>query len=433
MRATLKENIGKAFSKFIGDAGYNLKSPLKIIAVCQDTNASQIASLFNTEICLFDKFILSADTKELSDSKLETYDIVICDISFEEIFNNLHFFKWTLSLLNMDGYFFLATHNQESSNIIFNLEQIGFMAQENQSRVIESWIEKKGTTKEVYSIIRKTEHPIGWDGNHELDIRLSSLDIPTHLNGPISRASDQEEKTYGQLDYLSFFIFIHDHLSPKNYLEIGIRHGRSLAQAKCQAIGIDPSPDIKVQLENTTIYRNTSDFFFDHIASTHISNDRDLIFIDGMHLFEYALRDFINCELYSHKNTLIIIDDIFPCHPTQALRKRASQVWTGDIWKIIPCFKEFRPDLAMIAIDTSPTGLLLIINLDSANSILSKKYNNIIESYVYSQALEPPEYILNRKNAISPSNNNLKSLLNLLHEGDINSISAQKIINDIRL
>jgi hypothetical protein len=60
----------------------------------------------------------------------------------------------------------------------------------------------------------------------------------------------------------------------------------------------------------------------------------DLVFIDGMQLFEFALRDLINVERHAAPQTLVAIDDIYPCHPTQAERQRRSGAWTGDIWKV---------------------------------------------------------------------------------------------------
>ena len=328
---------------------------------------------------------------------------------------------------------FLITSKNKDNLITFTTNGVRELSKKNKCRLIDNWHEEKGKSKELVSVLRKNYNATGWDGNPELNDRHSLLDIPTHLSGPISPASKTEETTSGTKNYLSFFKDLHKKISPSNYLEIGIRHGRSLAQAECPSIGIDPSPEIKVELKNTTIYPNSSDYFFERLAPTILKNDRDIMFIDGMHLFEYALRDFINCELYSHENSLIIIDDVFPGHPRQALRKRDSQVWTGDIWKLIPCLNQYRPDLALIAVDTSPTGLLVIIKTDSTNQVLKREYNNIINNFIYAQDPEPPASIINRAKIIDPENELLDRLFTQISNGNIASEQAQKLVDKLKM
>src|SRR5436853_1762522 len=100
------------------------------------------------------------------------------------------------------------------------------------------------------------------------------------------------ERTRGAISYLSILALLHEELRPAHYLEIGVRDGRSLALAGGPATGVDPAPSIKYVLPaKTEIVQMTSDAFFAQ-AAAHFAPDFCLI--DGMHLFEYALRDFIN-------------------------------------------------------------------------------------------------------------------------------------------
>jgi hypothetical protein len=124
-----------------------------------------------------------------------------------------------------------------------------------------------------------------------------------------------------------------------------------------------------------------------------------LVFIDGMHLFEFALRDFINVERYSKASTLVVIDDIHPCHPTQALRWRNSLYWTGDVWKLHAILKECRPDLHIIDINAKNTGLLLIYGLDSSNHTLAHQYDDIVNKFVNVESV--PDMVLNREGVLS--------------------------------
>jgi hypothetical protein len=122
-----------------------------------------------------------------------------------------------------------------------------------------------------------------------------------------------------------------------------------------------------------------------------------------MHLFEYALRDFMNAEKYAHSGSLMVVDDIFPNHEVQARRQRQTSVWTGDVWKLFHCLSYFRPDLIILPLDCSPTGLLLVAGLDRENRVLWNRYNAIVARYNgEDQFRQPPKTILRRDHALDP-------------------------------
>lgn len=198
--------------------------------------------------------------------------------------------------------------------------------------------------------------------------------------------------------YLEFLAKAHEILQPRGYLEIGVRHGDSLRLAQCAAIGIDPAPILaNRQRPNETIYHDTSNAFFSSVADRMISAtgfDVDLAFIDGMHLIEYALRDFINVEKYANESTLVIFDDVLPYNQAIAAREQPPGDWTGDVWKMIPLIRDLRPDLAYRIVDTQPTGLLLVWGLDPANSTMDTHFEDIIAGVRDSETV--PDYILAR-------------------------------------
>lgn len=206
------------------------------------------------------------------------------------------------------------------------------------------------------------------------------------------KGSPEEEIGIGTLDKYQTLRKIHDDLKPNLYLEIGVQKGRSLNLARCEAIGVDPNPRTTAKL-NQTIYPITSDKFF----ATDPQISPDLIFIDGLHLFEQALKDFINCEKISHSNTTILIDDIFPAHPAQALRERKTRKWTGDVWKVLAILKKYRSDLSLETLDVNPTGLLIVKSLDSSNTFLNDHYDSIIDEYMNINTV--PQSILDRSYA----------------------------------
>lgn len=187
-------------------------------------------------------------------------------------------------------------------------------------------------------------------------------------------------------DYIDILGHLLDFLEPKNYVEIGVEFGTTLKLVKppIRAIGIDPAPQIEGRLaENISLYRSTSDdFFADNDLKSILGASFDLAFIDGLHIFEQVLRDFINFEKYAGPDSLILIHDCLPLDCQTASRTRQTQFWSGDVWKIVPCLKRERPDLSLFTIPAYPTGLCLIGGLDSGSNFLSKNYDLIVDRYL---------------------------------------------------
>src|SRR3954469_588144 len=144
---------------------------------------------------------------------------------------------------------------------------------------------------------------------------------------------------------------VHGLLLPRTYLEIGVFHGKSLARALpgTGIVGIDPAFEIRCRIDrNAQLFRCTSDDFFRNYDLTHILHGQpvDLAFIDGLHLFENAYRDFVNTERHSHSGTVVLIDDCLPPTRAAADRQRGnSGTWCGDVWKLILALRHYRPDL----------------------------------------------------------------------------------------
>lgn len=211
----------------------------------------------------------------------------------------------------------------------------------------------------------------------------------------------EEEQLRGEGDKHELLKKLHQTLKPSLYLEIGVQTGKSLLLAECEAIGIDPMPRPNIKLQkNHTLLRMTSDEFFANHAEQYLQKPPDLVFIDGMHLFEYALRDFINVERYAGPNTIVVVDDIFPGHPAQAERVRRTRAWTGDIWKLAVLLEKYRPDLIIKKIDVFPTGLLLIRSLGNN---CSKNYIDIMSKKEELNSI-PMSHFIHRIGAISPKN-----------------------------
>ena len=228
--------------------------------------------------------------------------------------------------------------------------------------------------------------------------------------------TEEENYCYGDRHKHDILSELHQKLQPKFYLEIGVDEGLSLSLAQCQAIGIDPRPQLNLQKplqKNAQIITASSDAFFRDQASEYLKTSPDIVFIDGMHLFEFALLDFMNVECFASPSTLVVIDDVHPCHPTQALRQRRSNSWTGDIWKLHAILSEYRPDLHIVDINASTTGLLLIWGLDSKSSVLHDHYNAIVDKYKRNDTV--PDAVLSREGVL-PSVNGVQKVIDALQE-----------------
>ena len=211
--------------------------------------------------------------------------------------------------------------------------------------------------------------------------------------------------TFFGKNYIDFLKFAHDQKQPATYLEIGVNQGRafSLCNPDCHAVGIEPQAGLfQPQHPRHQLVTLTSDEFFDKapekINEQYFNNKPlDLAFVDGMHLFEYALRDILNIEKLCHKSSVILLHDCYPIDQITASRNRKTGFWTGDVWRVIPALKKFRPDLTIKTIPIAPSGICVISNLNP--QVKSKPHlNEIVEQfrdYPYVQMNQNKNKVLN--------------------------------------
>lgn len=181
------------------------------------------------------------------------------------------------------------------------------------------------------------------------------------------------------MNYLDALKVVHEEVNPTSYVEIGCRFGDSLALASCKSIGIDPAMRIKVELNNNvTLFSENSDDFFEKKSIDDILGEKfHLSFVDGMHLAEYALRDFMNLEKQSASNSVVLFDDILPKRTEYAFREPVTNAWCGDVYKVIRILKKYRPDLSISVFDVSVKGLGIVTNLDASSTVLQDNLEQI--------------------------------------------------------
>lgn len=121
------------------------------------------------------------------------------------------------------------------------------------------------------------------------------------------------------------------------YLEIGVAKGHCFDRVQCPVkFGVDPGVDGKA------VYKMTSNEFFRQ-------NERefDIVFIDGLHLYEQVHSDIVNSLAVLSENGTIVCHDMNPQKEERQLRDKVTECWNGDCWKAWVLLRETRPDLLM--------------------------------------------------------------------------------------
>jgi glycosyltransferase involved in cell wall biosynthesis len=176
-------------------------------------------------------------------------------------------------------------------------------------------------------------------------------------------------------------------LSPETVIEIGIFDGASLARVRppTVAIGIDPNPNVTYPLKaETHIFPETSDSFFARRRLDALLDGKPLGigFIDGRHLYEQTLKDFIHLEKYCGPRSVILLHDTVPLDEATQSRTQDTQFHTGDVWKTVLCLKHYRPELDIFTIATPWTGLTVVAGLNPTSRILADRYDEAVNRFL---------------------------------------------------
>ena len=198
---------------------------------------------------------------------------------------------------------------------------------------------------------------------------------------------------------------LHRRVRPRTYLETGVADGQSMGLSRVPSIGIDPAFHIEVEIQTDVhLARIGSDEFFareDPIA--HLPVDTvDLAFIDGMHLSEYALRDYLAVERFTHPASVVVFDDMLPRNVDEAARHRHTVAWTGDVYKAVQALRDHRPDLIVLEVDTEPTGTVVVLLPDARKDGVMPEYDAWMEVAMAPDPQDVPAEVLTRSRAWKP-------------------------------
>ena len=105
----------------------------------------------------------------------------------------------------------------------------------------------------------------------------------------------------------------------KKYLEIGCDQNQLFSRINIQnKVGVDPASGGNV--------RETSDNFFEKNKDMF-----DIIFIDGLHIYEQVKKDILNSIKYLNDEGVILIHDCLPDSMAKQAVPRYKLQWNGDV------------------------------------------------------------------------------------------------------
>lgn len=191
------------------------------------------------------------------------------------------------------------------------------------------------------------------------------------------------------MPYYRFLRSLHEACLFDWYLEVGCRSGESFAPVRSKTVAVDPFFQAEINIIGKKpalhVFQATSDDFF---ASGFLARNGirlGLAFLDGMHLFEFLLRDFIHTEAAMDPKGVILLHDCVPYGmgmTTRDLANLPKGSWTGDVWKLIPILQRWRPDLTLTLLDCRSTGIVCVSGLDPESRVLAGAYDRIVAEFL---------------------------------------------------
>jgi len=225
------------------------------------------------------------------------------------------------------------------------------------------------------------------------DTRVSST--PLQLSDAVETPFWSVPDLTGE-DYTAVLQRFHRTFNPRTYLEIGVLNGATLDLANCSSIAVDPQFSIERPILTNKpaccfFQMKSDDFFRKFDPSAIFGQSIDMAFLDGLHWFEFLLRDFLNVERHSKANSVIFLHDCIPTDEhvgrrdanDHRLRERSAHPdwWAGDVWKTLSILLRYRPDLRVVAFNAGPTGLIAVTHLDPASTVLAERYFYLVDEY----------------------------------------------------
>ncbi len=214
-----------------------------------------------------------------------------------------------------------------------------------------------------------------------------------------------EADTLAAVNRHQFLAELHRLIQPRTYLEVGVASGASMALSRAPSIGIDPGYSLTAEIQaDVQLARTTSDEFFArprplaHLPIPVI----DLAFVDGMHLAEFALRDYLAIERFTTPASVVVFDDVLPRSVDEAARRRHTRGWTGDVYKALTALRRLRPDLLVVEVATKGSGVAVVLLPDSRRGGVLPGYDEWLNDALREDPQDVPPEVIGRSGAVDP-------------------------------
>jgi len=142
----------------------------------------------------------------------------------------------------------------------------------------------------------------------------------------------------------------------KSYLEIGCNKNDLFLKVIIKnKVGVDPNEGGTIKLTSDNFFKVNKDTF-------------DIIFIDGLHVYEQVKRDILNSVKILNKNGVILIHDCLPNKIWEQNIPRMNGAWSGDVWKsIIDLRRNKNLDIYTLIADR---GIGVVLNRKNKNLLV---------------------------------------------------------------
>lgn len=173
-----------------------------------------------------------------------------------------------------------------------------------------------------------------------------------------------------ELNRLTFINLLVKKRNFKIYLEIGVFLGKVFFFVKAtHKTAVDPQFRFGYYRRFKRIFKGinnlwarffpktSDDFFQENAPKLYSRRPLDICLVDGMHEYEYALRDVENALRHLQKGGVILMHDCNPVQPENAVTfeqwksRNYTGLWNGDVWKSILHLRSYRQDINVFVLD----------------------------------------------------------------------------------
>lgn len=180
-----------------------------------------------------------------------------------------------------------------------------------------------------------------------------------------------EQNFYNRIAFINKAISKYN-FSDVKYLEIGVDTNtvfNSIPVVLKNKVGVDP-------YQGRTHRMKSDDFFKKNTCKF------DVIFIDGDHNYEQVRNDLISSLKILKDGGIIMLHDVLPRSEMEQSVPQKIDIWTGDVWKLIPELTENSPSLE-----------LYIANIDYGVCMIKPKENVVLGNIQDYKMLQYSDFI----------------------------------------